>query len=63
MESETILHFFESGTRASCSYSITKLDEKLFVRLLRNKLVRLPRLWTFLLLNVNFWKSIRSKTL
>jgi len=41
MESETILNFFESRTGTSCSHSGTKLDEKIYLRLLRNKLAGL----------------------
>lgn len=35
MESETILNFFESRTGTSCSHSGTKLDEKIYLRLLK----------------------------
>ena len=41
IESETILDFFESRTGTSCSHSGTKLDEKIYLRLLRNKLAGL----------------------
>lgn len=57
MDSETILNSFESRTRTSCAHSITKINEKYF---LRDKLVSLPQIQTLFSLNVDLWKSIKE---